>query len=63
VFYDVLVDEKGAIRDVVLVKGAAPLLDEAALCAVRTAVYRPAEKKGVPVAVWSRIPVAFRLHH
>lgn len=61
VFCDVLVDEHGLVREVRVAKGVSSSLDQAAVTAARTAVYKPAKQKGVPVAIWTRIPVEFRL--
>lgn len=39
-----------------------PMLDEAALAAARTAVFKPALQSGRPVAVWVNVPISFQLH-
>lgn len=39
-----------------------PGLDEAAQACVRQWVYKPAQAKGKPVAVWAAVPVRFSLH-
>ena len=62
VYCDVRVDETGVVREVSVVESVTPLLDQAAVTAARTAVYKPAKRKGAPVAAWARIPVEFRLH-
>jgi protein TonB len=38
-------------------------LDDAALVAARTAVFRPAQQQGRPVPAWIVIPIEFVLHH
>jgi TonB family protein len=39
-----------------------PMLDEAALTAARTAVFKPALQSGRPVPVWVNVPISFQLH-
>ena len=39
-----------------------PVLDEAALAAARTAVFKPALQSGQPVAVWVNVPISFQLY-
>jgi protein TonB len=63
VWLTALVDETGAVIDVSVVR-ASPRgsdFEEAATRYVRTRVYRPATKEGVPVRVWLPIVVEFRL--
>lgn len=40
-----------------------PRLDEAALVAVRAARFRPYAENGVPLAVWTTVPIAFELEN
>jgi protein TonB len=60
-----LVDETGRVADVSLVRVSAQGLDfeGAATRYVRTRVYRPATKQGVPVRVWLPIQVEFQYPH
>jgi TonB family protein len=53
-----LVGEDGAVREVVLVQGAHPLLDAAAQAAARGLRFRPGLLDGAPVAV--RVPFTYR---
>jgi TonB family protein len=60
---NVLVDEKGTVRDaqvVSRVEGKAGL-NEAAIDNVKRRRYRPAAKEGVPVKVWVSVRVVFEL--
>ena len=61
VFCDLLVNEMGEVIDARVAGGVAPLLDEAAVAAARTAIFSPAMRKGTPVAAWVRLPMTFRL--
>ena len=56
----VLVGPDGTVLRTVIVRGVTGL-DEAALAAVATAVFRPARQQGLPVAVWVVIPIQFSL--
>ena len=63
VLFDVFVDETGRIKELRMTKGVDPLIDEAATRALRSAVFTPARKNGVPVAVWVRaLALTFSLH-
>jgi protein TonB len=53
-----LVDRDGRVVDTRVVKST-PLLDDAAVGAVRQWVFKPARTKGLPVAVWVAVPVKF----
>jgi protein TonB len=55
-----LVGKDGKIRDVVVVKSI-PVLDDAAVRAVRQWVFKPALSNNKPVAVWVAVPVRFTL--
>jgi TonB family protein len=57
-----LVDETGAVTEVSLVRASPRGLgfEDAATRYVRTRVYRPATKQGVPVRVWLPIVVEFK---
>lgn len=59
----VLVDENGQVQDV---RMAEPIrqkvgLNEAALAAARSVRYKPAKKDGVPVKMWTRLRIPFKL--
>jgi len=59
----VLVDENGQVQEV---RMAEPIkqkagLNEAALAAARSARYKPATKDGVPVKMWTRLRIPFKL--
>jgi TonB family protein len=56
-----IIEANGRIYDAKVVKGLDPGLDQNALAAVRTWIFRPAEKAGQPVAVSATIEVNFRL--
>ncbi len=56
-----LVGTDGHVKDVHVDKSV-PLLDEAAVSAVRKWVFTPALSSGHPVAVWVSVPVRFNLH-
>jgi eukaryotic-like serine/threonine-protein kinase len=62
VVLNVLVDERGAVQDVKVLRGVKPDLglDEAAQNAVRQWRYKPATKNGVRVKVWATQTVPFR---
>ena len=63
VYFDVLVDEAGHIKELQMTKGVDPSLDESATTAMRSAKLKPATKNGVPVAVWIRdVPMEYKLH-
>jgi TonB family protein len=51
----------GAVSDIVVVRRVHPLLDAAAVAAVRQYEYTPGRRNGVPVAVRIRTTVSFKL--
>ena len=62
VVVQVFVDEKGRVRDTVILKGIPNTgLDEAATTAIRKVRFRPAKQRERAVGVWISIPVNFRL--
>lgn len=61
VIVQALVGRDGHVKDTRVVNSI-PLLDEAAVQAVRQWVFKPAMAKHQPVAVWVAIPVKFSLH-
>ncbi len=60
VMLNVLIGETGKILDVKVVQTASPLLEQAAIDAVRQWVYEPATKKGVKVKVWVPVQMSFK---
>lgn len=60
VHVEVLVGEDGLVRDAVVKQGL-PLLNEAALEAASTAVFKPAQQSGQPVRTRVVIPIEFSL--
>jgi periplasmic protein TonB len=56
-----LVGKDGRVKDTRVVKSI-PMLDEAALKAVRQWVFKPALSNNKPVAVWVAVPVRFTLN-
>ncbi len=63
VLVQALVGKDGRVKDVRVQPGhSIPLLDDAALDAVKRWVFTPALQNGHPVPVWVRVPVIFRLH-
>jgi protein TonB len=63
VVLNALVDERGRVVEIALVKTSAPGLgfEDAAMRYVHSRVYRPATKRGVPVRVRVPIVVEFQL--
>ncbi len=60
VILECVIDERGRVRDAKVLRGV-PLLDEAALDAVRGWVYAPTLFDGVPVPVQMTVTVTFQL--
>jgi protein TonB len=60
VLLQALVDKEGKVRDVKVVKSI-PMLDQAAINAVKQWVFKPALSNNKPVAVWVAVPVRFTL--
>ena len=56
-----LVGREGTVLDTKVVKSV-PVLDQAAVEAVRGWTFKPAMAKGQPVQVWVAVPVKFSLH-
>lgn len=54
------ISNTGAVTDVIIEKSI-PQLDSAALSAISKLRFKPAKKYGLPVDVWVRFPVQFRL--
>ncbi len=61
VIVSALVNEVGAVFEAHVLRPAHPLLDRAAIEAVRSWTFAPARHHVRPVAVWTSIPVTFRL--
>lgn len=62
VVVQVFVDEKGRVKDTLILKGIPNTgLDEAATEAIRSVRFRPAKQRERAVGVWISIPVNFRL--
>jgi len=61
VLVQALVGTDGRVKDTKVLKSV-PMLDEAAMAAVRQWVFKPAMAKGRPVAVWVAVPVKFTRH-
>ena len=62
VLVEILVSETGLVLDA-SVKQGLPLLDEAALAAAYTALFRPAQQSGRPVRTRVVLPIEFSLRH
>ena len=55
------VDAEGTVREVQVLAGLDPLVDQAAVEAVERWTFSPALKEGRPVPVWVTVPLTFRL--
>jgi TonB family protein len=59
-----LIDERGRVAEATILRGsgqpAAFGFDETALRGVRSRRYRPAQRQGVPVAMWVIVRIDFR---
>jgi protein TonB len=63
VLVQALVGKDGHVKDARIQPGKSiPMLDEAALAAVKQWVFKPALSNNKPVAVWVAVPVRFSLH-
>jgi protein TonB len=61
VLVQALVGKDGKVKDTKVVKSI-PMLDAAAVTAVKQWVFKPALSNNKPVAVWVAVPVKFSLH-
>jgi len=61
VVLNILIDAKGVVQTVDILKSVRKDVDEAAINAVKSTEWKPAEQNGQPVAVRIGIPVVFRL--
>jgi protein TonB len=61
VMVQALVGKDGKVKDTKVVKSI-PMLDAAAITAVKQWVFKPALSNNKPVAVWVAVPVRFTLH-
>jgi protein TonB len=63
VYVSYVVNKKGKVTDVKVVRGAHPLLDKAAVeCIKKLKGYKPGTQKGKPVNVQFTIPINFQLN-
>lgn len=58
---EILLDIKGLVRKVVIKKSGGEAFDLAAIAAIKSSTFMPANINGKPVAVLMKIPVKFRL--
>jgi TonB family protein len=61
VILQIVVDENGFVRDVIIIRPAGLGLDEQAIKTVRTWKFRPAERNGQPVKSRLAVEVSFRI--
>ncbi len=61
VFLKIFVNDKGRVEKAEVIKSI-PMLDQAAIDAVRRFVFKPAMQRDRPVGVWISIPVRFVLN-
>ncbi|MGH7597112.1 MAG: energy transducer TonB, partial [bacterium] len=61
VIVKVWIDRKGKVKDVVILKGAMEILNEAAVKAAKQWEFTPAMMKTGPVDVWSTLTFTFKL--
>ena len=62
VFLQFVVTPTGSVGEVRVLRGVDPLLDEAAVAAVRKlSGFRPGRQGGVAVPVWYQVPITFQL--
>jgi protein TonB len=61
VVLEIVIDERGRVARTRVVQSV-PLLDAAAIAAVRQWIFAPAEKRGRPVAAFAIAPVSFRIY-
>jgi len=61
VVLSVVVDERGRVRSIAVVRPLGLGLDEKAIEAVRKWTFKPGLQNGVPVAVYARVEVTFHL--
>jgi len=63
VFVKFVVDEKGGVRDVKVIRGVDPALDAEAVRVVKgLPKYNPGKQRGKPVRVSFTIPITFKLN-
>ena len=61
VYVKAAIDKKGVIRKVSVVRSVDPLLNKAAMDAIRKTAFMPATQNGYPVNMTITIPIAFKL--
>jgi protein TonB len=63
VFLEVLVDRKGKVAELRLARSSGyPVLDQAALQAVKKWLFKPAKRGTEPVEDWVKVPIRFQLN-
>lgn len=62
VFVQFVVDEEGRVMRAHVTRSVHPLLDEAALKAIRSVRFKPGRQRGRPVKVQMGLPIRFRMH-
>ena len=61
VLLHMLIDSKGDVREVRLLKGIDEELDAQAMASARESKWEPAKNKNNPVACWISMPIRFKL--
>jgi TonB family C-terminal domain len=61
VYVLVMVNEKGGVDDVKVIRGIGAGCDEAAIRAVKESKFNPGKSKGAPVKVKLSLPISFKL--
>jgi len=61
VFVQFAVTADGSVTDASVARGAHPLLDQAALEAVRSMTFEPGQRDGAAVRTQMTLPITFRL--
>lgn len=61
VYLNVLVDVKGRVEKVEVLKTDAQIFNDAAIAAAKEWTFQPALRNGTPVAIWVTIPFQFKL--
>ncbi|MEO8398410.1 MAG: energy transducer TonB [Ignavibacteriaceae bacterium] len=56
-----VIDEEGKVINAEVVRGLIPQLDEMALNAVKTTLFKPGRQRGKPIKVQMSIPITFKL--
>jgi TonB family protein len=61
VIVHVNIDEDGTVAAAKIIESLNPSCDEAAISALKSVAWTPAQQDGKPVAVWVAVPVVFKL--